>query len=85
MIDKDISCASVDLVSINAYPGTIPMTPGRPEALKRQVEKRFTRAIERFRKLYPEKPLIVSESGCGGVAGRRDPLNASPNTEDFQD
>jgi beta-glucuronidase len=85
MIDKDISCESVDLVSINAYPGTIPMTPGRPEELKRQVEKRFDSAIERFLKLYPEKPLIVSESGCGAVPGARDPLNASPSTEDFQD
>ncbi len=84
-VDKDISCENVDLVSINAYPGTIPMKPGRPEVLKKLVEDRFNSAIARFQKLYPDKPLIVSESGCGGVAGRRDPLNASPNTEDFQD
>ena len=83
-IDTDISCANVDLVSLNAYPGTIPATPGTPAQLKEKVEKRFTSAIARFRRLYPDKPIMVSESGCGGLYGMHDP-NASINTEEYQE
>ncbi|MBR4257537.1 MAG: hypothetical protein IKQ17_00745 [Kiritimatiellae bacterium] len=32
---------------------------------------------------HPEKPIMVSESGCGGEFGRRGEY-ASPNTEEFQ-
>lgn len=84
MVDGDISCANVDLVSFNAYPGTIPAAPGTPAELKEKVEKRFTSAIARFRRLYPDKPIMVSESGCGGMYGVHDP-NASINTEEFQE
>ena len=84
IIDDDISCANVDLVSINAYPGTIPAAPGTPAQLKAKVDARFTSAIARFRKLYPEKPIMVSESGCGGMYGVHDP-NASINTEEYQE
>lgn len=83
-VDDDISCVNVDLVSFNAYPGTIPMEPGTPAQLKAKVEARFSSAIARFRKLYPGKPIIVSESGCGGLYGMHDP-NASINTEEFQE
>ena len=83
-IDTDISCANVDLVSLNAYPGTIPATPGTPAQLKAKVDARFTRAIARFRRLYPDKPIMVSESGCGGLYGMHDP-NASINTEEYQE
>ena len=84
MVDSDISSASVDLVAFNAYPGTIPATPGTPAQLKEKVERRFTSAIARFRKLYPDKPIMVSESGCGGLYGMHDP-NASINTEEYQE
>ena len=84
IVDEDISCANVDLVSFNAYPGTIPATPGTPAQLKEKVEKRFTSAIARFRRLYPDKPIMVSESGCGGMYGVHDP-NASINTEEYQE
>ena len=84
MIDSDISGESVDLVSFNAYPGTIPATPGTPAQLKEKVEKRFTSALARFRRLYPDKPIMVSESGCGGLYGLHDP-NASINTEEYQE
>ena len=84
IVDEDISCANVDLVSFNAYPGTIPATPGTPAQLKEKVEKRFTSAIARFRRLYPDKPIMVSESGCGGLYGMHDP-NASINTEEYQE
>ena len=83
-VDGDICSESVDLVSINAYPGTIPATPGTPAQLKAKVDARFTRAIARFRKLYPDKPIMVSESGCGGLYGMHDP-NASINTEEYQE
>ena len=83
-IDTDISCANVDLVSLNAYPGTIPATPGTPAQLKAKVDARFTSAIARFRRLYPDKPIMVSESGCGGLYGMHDP-NASINTEEYQE
>ena len=83
-IDGDISCENVDLVSFNAYPGTIPAAPGTPAQLKEKVEKRFTSAIARFRRLYPDKPIMVSESGCGGLYGMHDP-NASINTEEYQE
>ena len=32
---------------------------------------------------YPNKPIIISESGCGGTYGYRDE-NASINTEEYQ-
>ena len=82
--DVDICHANTDLVAFNKYPGTIPMFPGDPAALKGKVEKTFNEAIRKFRERYPEKPIMVSESGCGAVYGVHDP-NASPTTEEFQD
>jgi len=84
VIEKDISCANVDLVSFNAYPGTIPAQPGTPADLKRKVEERFNSAVRIFRERYPDKPIMISESGCGGMPGVHDP-NASINTEEYQD
>ncbi len=81
---KDICCENVDLVAFNDYPGTIPMAPGTPEMLKKNVSEAFSSKIANFRKRYPEKPIMVSESGVGGIYGCHDP-NASPATEDFQD
>ena len=82
--DKDICNANTDLVAFNAYPGTIPMAPGTPEMLAEKVRKDFTRKISDFRKRYPDKPIMVSESGVGAIYGCHDP-NASTNTEEFQD
>ena len=48
------------------------------------MEEEFNGIVAHFRKLYPEKPIIISESGCGGAYGWRD-ANKSINTEDFQD
>lgn len=81
---QDIAHANTDLVAFNAYPGTIPAAPGTPAALKEKVAKEFNGIVARFRKLYPEKPIIVSESGCGGAYGLHDD-NASINTEEYQD
>ena len=81
---EDICCENVDLVSFNAYPGTIPMEPGTPKMLKDSVSRAFTKRISDFRKRYPDKPIMVSESGVGAAYGAHDP-NASTLTEEFQD
>lgn len=83
-IDKDICNERTDLVAVNAYPGTIPMNPGDAAELRRQVFARFDSAAKRFRDLYPDKPIMVSESGCGAFLGQRDPF-ASNGSEEFQD
>ena len=82
--DRDICCTNMDIVSFNAYPGTIPMVPGDKAALAKSVAETFNGIVARFRKCYPDKPIMVSESGCGGEFGRRGEY-ASPNTEEFQD
>lgn len=84
VIEKDICCSNVDIVAFNAYPGTIPAQPGTPAQLKAKVEKRFNEAVRIFRGRYPDKPIMVSESGCGGMYGVHDP-NGSINTEEYQD
>ena len=84
VIEKDICCSNVDVVAFNAYPGTIPAQPGTPAQLKDKVAKRFNEAVRIFRGRHPDKPIMVSESGCGGMYGVHDP-NASINTEEYQD
>ena len=84
VVDRDISCTNVDIVAFNAYPGTIPAAPGTPEEFERQTKGAFNRIIRQFRVRYPEKPIMVSESGCGGMYGVHDP-NASINTEEYQE
>lgn len=81
--DGDICCANMDVVSFNAYPGTIPMIPGDCAQLAESVSTRFNDIVAKFRQRYPDKPIIVSETGCGGEFGRRGEY-ASPNTEEFQ-
>ena len=82
--DKDICNENTDIVAFNTYPGTIPPKPGTPAEFEKKTKDRFNDVIGNFRKKYPEKPIMVSESGCGGVYGMHDP-NASPNTEEFQE
>ena len=81
--DKDICNENTDLVAFNAYPGTIPMQPGTEE-LAAKVRDLFNGTVEMFRKRYPDKPIVISECGCGAVFGMRGEY-ASPNTEEFQD
>ena len=80
----DISCTNMDIVAFNNYPGTIPMAPGSEKALAQDVASSFNGIVAKFRARYPDKPIMVSESGCGGEFGRRGEY-ASPNTEEFQD
>lgn len=82
--DKDICNENTDLVAFNAYPGTIPMMPGEPADLKRKVEKTFNGYVEMFRKRYPDKPIIISESGVGANYGAHDP-GANVSSEEMQD
>ena len=80
----DICHDNTDVIAFNAYPGTIPATPGTPAALKAKVQKEFNEDVANFRRKYPNKPIIISESGCGGTYGYRDD-NASINTEEYQE
>ena len=82
--DRDICCTNMDIVAFNAYPGVIPMQPGTEADLREKVRGRFNGIVEKFRQRYPDKPIMVSETGCGAEFGRRGEY-ASPNTEEFQD
>lgn len=73
----------MDIVVFNAYPGTIPAQPGTQAQLNAKVEKCFNEAVRIFRGCYPDKPIMVSESGCGGMYGVHNP-NGSINTEEYQ-
>ena len=79
----DICSTNMDVVAFNAYPGVIPMAPGGEKALAKSVSDAFNGIVAKFRARYPEKPIVVSESGCGAAFGRRGEY-ASPNTEEFQ-
>ena len=83
----DICNENTDIVAFNTYPGTIPCFPGLPEELAEKVRSMPRKGINvvtaRFRKLYPDKTIIVSESGCGGQYGLHDPA-APVGSEEFQ-
>lgn len=80
----DISNDSTDIVAFNAYPGAIPCYPGDKDELKAKVADTFNTIVAAFRKRHPGKTIIVSESGCAGFYGLRDPA-AGWMSEDFQD
>lgn len=82
--DNDICNENTDIIAFNAYPGVIPMIPGEPEDLKRTVNSAFTRIIRNFRAKYPDKPIMVSESGTAGTYGLHDPA-ANVSSEEMQD
>ena len=81
--EKDICNTNTDIIAFNTYPGTIPMQPGTEAELRKNVSGTFNDIVRKFRERYPDKPIMVSESGCGGEFGRRGEY-ASPNTEEFQ-
>ena len=84
IVDDDICNANTDIVAFNAYPGIFPLQIGTATSLEMRVKDRFNAIVSKFRAQYPDKPIMVSESGCGGEFGRRGEY-ASPNTEEFQD
>ena len=86
---KDDLChENTDVVSFNAYPGTIPCFPELPDVLAETVRNSprdgFNTLVRHFREKYPDKTILVSESGCGGLYGLHDPA-AGWNSEEFQD
>ena len=81
---KDICHSNTDIVAVNAYPGTIPANPGTKEELRQTVRDTFNEIVGTFRKRYPEKPIMISESGCSGFFGMRDET-APFGCEDFQE
>lgn len=84
MWENDICNANTDIVAFNTYPGTIPMKPGNQEDLKKKVKNNFTKIVSTFRQRYPDKPIMVSESGVTAVYGLHDPA-ANVSSEEFQD
>ena len=82
-VKDDISHASTDLVSFNIYPGWIGSNAGSPDNLRRLVLEGVTNTVNRFRSLYPDKPIMVSEMGTCGVYGHHDPV-AAQWTEEFE-
>lgn len=79
----DIANENTDLVSFNTYPGWIGSEAGTPDNLARLIRGTVSGVTARFRKLYPDKPIIVSEMGTCGVYGQHDPAGAQW-TEEFQ-
>ena len=79
----DIANANTDIVAFNTYPGWIGTDAGTPEHLKEIVRETVDRVVGRFRSLYPDKPIMVSEMGTCGVYGQHDPA-AAQWTEEFQ-
>ena len=79
----DVAHANTDVVAFNTYPGWIGSDTGDAENLRRLVFAGVTNVVSRFRSLYPDKPIMVSEMGTCGVYGQHDPAGAQW-TEDFQ-
>ena len=79
----DISNENTDLVSFNTYPGWIGSNAGTFENQKNLIDAAVTKIVTRYRKLYPEKPIIVSEMGTTAIYGYHDPA-AGQGTEEFQ-
>ena len=90
---RDICHSNTDIVAFNTYPGTIPNLPGLPDELawkvreldpKRNGSAGINVIARHFRAKYPDKPIMVSECGCGALYGLHDPA-AGWMSEEFQD
>ena len=81
--ETDICNENTDIVAFNTYPGLIPCFPGGPDSFKRKVNDNLDTIISTFRQRYPDKPIMVSETGCGAVYGWHDEA-ANVSTEEFQ-
>lgn len=79
----DLSNENTDIISFNTYPGWIGTDAGTFENQKRLIDENVTKIVSRYRKLYPEKPIIVSEMGTTAIYGYHDPA-AGQGTEEFQ-
>ena len=81
--NDDISNEKTDLISFNTYPGWIGSNAGTFENQKNLIDAAVTKIVTRYRKIYPEKPIIVSEMGTTAIYGYHDPA-AGQGTEEFQ-
>ena len=84
-VDKDIANDETDFVAVNLYPAWHQSigTATTHESLKAAITNRFASVAEKFRTKYPEKPIVISETGCYSLYGERD--GAAPQwSEDFQ-
>lgn len=85
--DGDLCHERTDLIAVNSYPGLIPNCPGLPEELAEKVRRLpgygFDLIAKHFREKYPDKPIMISECGCGGMYGCHD-LAASLGSEEQQ-
>ena len=79
----DLANENTDIVSFNTYPGWIGSDAGTLENQKRLIDENVTKIVSRHRRLYPEKPIIVSEMGTTAIYGYHDPA-AGQGTEEFQ-
>ena len=79
-IKNEICNDATDIIAFNTYPGWIGSDAGSPENLRRMIRENVTNIVARFSRLYPGKPVMVSEMGTCGVYGQRDPA-ASQWTE----
>ena len=79
----DLSNENTDLISFNTYPGWIGSNAGTFENQKNLIDAAVTKIVTRYRKIYPEKPIIVSEMGTTAIYGYHDPA-AGQGTEEFQ-
>ena len=82
-LKTDICHEKTDIVSFNTYPGWIGSDAGSSANLKRLINEDVAQVVQRFRKRYPDKPIVVSEMGTCGEYGRHDPA-AAQWTEEFQ-
>ena len=84
-VDKDIANDETDFVAVNLYPAWHQSigTATTHESLKAAITNRFASVAEKFRAKYPEKPIVISETGCYSLYGERD--DTVPQwSEDFQ-
>ena len=85
--EADAAAVHCDVVSFNTYPAWISSGgPGEAEAMRKEIldgPHGVNAVVAAYRKLYPKKPILVSEMGTCGVYGQRDPA-AAQWTEEFQ-
>lgn len=84
-VDKDIANDETDFVAVNLYPAWHQAigTATTHESLSDAVTNRFGAVAAKFREKYPDKPVVISETGCYSLYGERN--EAAPQwSEDFQ-
>ena len=80
---EDIANENTDIVAFNTYPGWKGSDAGTLENQRRLIDEGVSEVVSRFRRLYPEKPIIVAEMGTTAIYGCHDPA-AGQGTEEFQ-